>query len=192
MGKTWGFGVDGAAAEFDAGADGVGAISVEFEDADIAFLATEGGVADEEDFGEAFELDGAVDGEIGAGAIREFVGESDIDGAGAVLDGGTGPTTRPLRVSMEAGLGAEAVDLGLFDGELRGDGVFGEGEALLLDGVAGGGLLGGDLGALAVEGGDKAVFEELVVDPGRGARRFGNRPWRWRRRTRLGSRRSGG
>ena len=61
----------------------------------------------------------------------------------------------------QLGDAAEALDLGLLDGELRRDGVLGEGVAFLLDGVARGELLGGDLGEAEVEFGDEAVLVEL-------------------------------
>ena len=46
------------------------------------------GAADVEDVFEILEFDGAIDAEIGARAVWERFGEQDVDGDGAVLDGG--------------------------------------------------------------------------------------------------------
>ena len=46
------------------------------------------GAADEENVFEVFEFDGAIDAEVGARTERERIGDLDVDGDGAVLDGG--------------------------------------------------------------------------------------------------------
>jgi hypothetical protein len=69
-------------------------------------------------------------------------------------------------VAPQPGLGAEAIDLGLLDGELGLGGFLGEGVALLLDGMPGLGLLGGDLGEATFQIGYKSFLEELLVHLG--------------------------
>src|SRR6478735_11804011 len=96
-------GVDGAAAELDLGADGLGGgeiAAVGLEEVDGAALLAEGRAADVDDVVETLEFDGAVDREVRAGALRQRAGEENVDGDRAILDGG---------VDAADGAGAEAV-----------------------------------------------------------------------------------
>ncbi len=59
-----------------------------FEDADRRAVLGKGGPADEENVVEPFELDRAVDAQVGTGAFRERAIECDIDRDGALFDCG--------------------------------------------------------------------------------------------------------
>ena len=100
-------GVDGAAAELDLGADGVVAALGELEDTDSALLLAEGRAADVDDVVEALELDGAVDGEVGAGRPRGsslvmVMSTRTVPFCTAGSMRATLPSTMPLRVSIWA------------------------------------------------------------------------------------------
>src|ERR1035437_6230430 len=84
-------GIDGAAAEFDLRAHRVIAVGVELEDTDLALLLAERGPPDVNDVVEPLELNGAIDGKIGACALRQLGGDEHVDGDGAVLHGGIDP-----------------------------------------------------------------------------------------------------
>jgi hypothetical protein len=81
-------GVDGNFAELDVDADGFGAVANELEEANGGVSLAVDGPTDIEDIPEVIEFDGAIDAEVGAGAGRKRLGELDVDGDGAVLDGG--------------------------------------------------------------------------------------------------------
>ena len=80
--------VNGRFAEFYIDADGFGAVVDKLEQADGGIGLAVDGAAYEEDVFQVFEFDGAIDAKIWARAHRERFGELDVDGDGAVLDGG--------------------------------------------------------------------------------------------------------
>ena len=67
-------------------------------------------------------------------------------------------------VAAQFRLGADPIDLGVFDGQLRSDHLLGKGIPFLLDRVLGVGVLGGDFRATQFESGDQTIFEQLVID----------------------------
>src|SRR4051812_20346227 len=78
-------GVHRTLSELDLDALGVHAISFDLEQADDALVLTERRPAHVGDVVEPFELDRAVDAQVGDGALRQVAGERDVDRARAVL-----------------------------------------------------------------------------------------------------------
>src|SRR5205085_7232325 len=89
-------GRDGAAAQLHLHAVGLVAVLRHLEELDLPLRLRAGGTADVEHVGELLDLDGALDGQVGAGTLGQFAFERDVDLDRALVGGGRDTGNRAL------------------------------------------------------------------------------------------------
>ena len=79
-------GVDAAFAKLDVDATGLGAVGIQLKESDGGIRLAVDGAADVEDVPKIFEFNGAIDAEVGARALREWVGNLNINSNSTILN----------------------------------------------------------------------------------------------------------